>query len=306
MDNEFLLIDRLDVIRKTILKYGEDNFVISFSGGKDSAVLHYLVDMALPNNNIPRVFINTGIEYELIVKYFDSLKSKDKRFVAIKPTYPLGITLKKYGYPFKSKEHSQYVHSYQTSGITKSVNRYINPPIERRRFGCPKKLLYQFNEQFQIKISSECCNKLKKEPFNKWQKENNKRIKLTGERIEEGGLRSSHGDCLSIDKEGNLKKFKPLNPMKSEWIDWFVGKYQLPLCELYYPPYNFNRSGCVGCPYNRNIKDTLDVLNDKLPNEYRKATLLWKPVYDEYIRIGYRLKKYPKKEKQLTIFEIED
>lgn len=28
-----------------------------------------------------------------------------------------------------------------------------------------------------------------------------------------------------------------------------------------------------------------------LPDEYKQCEMLWKPVYDEYRRIGYRLKK---------------
>lgn len=63
MDNELLLFDRINVIKDTINKYGEGKFYLSFSGGKDSTVLHHLVDMALPNNRIPRVFANTGIEH---------------------------------------------------------------------------------------------------------------------------------------------------------------------------------------------------------------------------------------------------
>ena len=68
-ENEFILQDRLGVIRDTINKYGEENFYISFSGGKDSTVVHHLVDMALPDNKIPRVFSNTGIEYNAIVEF---------------------------------------------------------------------------------------------------------------------------------------------------------------------------------------------------------------------------------------------
>lgn len=67
-ENEFLLQDRLNVIRDTINKYGEENFYLSFSGGKDSTVVHHLLDMALPENRIPRVFSNTGIEYNAIVE----------------------------------------------------------------------------------------------------------------------------------------------------------------------------------------------------------------------------------------------
>ena len=47
-ENDFILFDRIEVIRKTIEKYGEENFYISFSGGKDSTTLHYLIDEALP------------------------------------------------------------------------------------------------------------------------------------------------------------------------------------------------------------------------------------------------------------------
>ena len=68
-ENEFILQDRLGVIRDTIHKYGEDKFYLAYSGGKDSTVVHYLLDMALPDNTIPRVFANTGIEYNAIVEY---------------------------------------------------------------------------------------------------------------------------------------------------------------------------------------------------------------------------------------------
>ncbi len=53
MDNELILSDRVNIIRDVVNKYGEDQFYISFSGGKDSIVLHYLVDEALPGNRIP-------------------------------------------------------------------------------------------------------------------------------------------------------------------------------------------------------------------------------------------------------------
>ena len=67
MNNEFLLQDRLQKIRQIITKYGEEKFYISYSGGKDSTVLSHLIDMALPDNKIPRVYANTGIEYRLIL-----------------------------------------------------------------------------------------------------------------------------------------------------------------------------------------------------------------------------------------------
>lgn len=71
MDNEFLLTDRLQKIRQVIGKFGEENFYLSYSGGKDSTVLSALLDMAVPGNTIPRVYLNTGIEYQLILNFVE-------------------------------------------------------------------------------------------------------------------------------------------------------------------------------------------------------------------------------------------
>ena len=70
-ENEFILEDRKSKIKSIVEKYGEENFYISFSGGKDSKVLSVLVDIALPGNKIPRVYANTGIEYRLILEFVE-------------------------------------------------------------------------------------------------------------------------------------------------------------------------------------------------------------------------------------------
>lgn len=42
-----------------------------------------------------------------------------------------------------------------------------------------------------------------------------------------------------------------------------------------------------------------------MPNEYKQIISLWKPVYDEYIRLGYRLRYYPhEKGVQMNIFDF--
>ena len=70
--NEFLLADRIQKIKSMNELYDlENNAYISFSGGKDSTVLHYLIDEALPNNKIPRVYLNTGIEYKSVVSFVE-------------------------------------------------------------------------------------------------------------------------------------------------------------------------------------------------------------------------------------------
>ena len=114
MDYELTLIDRLGLIKSVNEKYDlEHNAYLSFSGGKDSTILHYLLDMALPNNRIPRVFIDTGIEYQMIRDFVLTMAKNDDRFVIIKPSKPIKQTLEQVGYPFKSKQHSHNVAFYQ-------------------------------------------------------------------------------------------------------------------------------------------------------------------------------------------------
>ncbi len=286
-DNEFILFDRIEKIKQTINKYGEDNFYISFSGGKDSVVLSNLIDLALPGNQIPRVFANTGIEYNEIVNFVKNLNRTDKRIVIIKPSIPIKKMLETEGYPFKSKEHSAVVNSWQNGNKDgKWVKNYL---AKTGRFACPAKLFYQFTENCDLKISDKCCDKLKKEPLHNWQKENNKPYGIVGIMRSEGGRRND-AKCLSFSGK-NLKNFQPLVPITKDWEEWFIRKYSIKLCKLYYPPYNFTRTGCKGCPFNKNLQKDLRILEVYFPNEAKQCEIIWKPVYDEYRKLNFRLKK---------------
>lgn len=193
-DNEFLLQDRLQKIRQIINKYDENNFYMSYSGGMDSNVLSVLLDMAIPENKIPRVYCNTGIEYKMIVDFVKAKAEQDDRFVIIKPTTPIKQMLEQKGYPFKSKMHSQYMQTFYKSGINcKTVQRYLrrDPTVKSWRGDhcCPRMLEYQFEEKdaLDFVVSDKCCHELKVGPLTKWQKENNKLYKIIGIMASEGG-----------------------------------------------------------------------------------------------------------------------
>lgn len=80
-EHEFTLADRVAKIQSIDKLYDlENNAYISFSGGKDSTVLHHLIDEALPGNKIPRVYINTGIEYKAIVSFVERERERRKNY----------------------------------------------------------------------------------------------------------------------------------------------------------------------------------------------------------------------------------
>ena len=202
-DNEFLLIDRLEKICSIINKYGEENFILSFSGGKDSTVLHYLLDMALPDNKIPRVYANTGIEYNMIIDFVKSLAETDDRIVILKPSTPIKQMLETEGYPFKSKMHSKWLDTYQRNGKTQSIENYIASDKKDKDLyrPCPKKLRYQFEEDFKLRISDKCCKRLKEDPVKKYQKDNKKPYGILGLMRSEGGRRFN-AHCLAFTAGG--------------------------------------------------------------------------------------------------------
>lgn len=250
-DNEFLLFDRITKIQSVINQYGEDNFYISYSGGKDSTVLHELVDMALPDNRIPRVYANTGIEYKMIRDFVKAKAEKDNRVVMLSPNVKIQTMLQTVGYPFKSKRHSKWVAQYQKSGRLQGIENYL--ASEKR-----DKDLYR------------PCPKI-----------------MIGIMRDEGGRRA-FSDCLAF-QGGKLRAFHPLIPVTKAWEEWFIDEYKIDICDIYKPPYNLERTGCKGCPFALHLQEELDTLQEFFPNERKQCEAIWKPVYDEYRKLNYRL-----------------
>lgn len=290
-ENEFLLEDRIIKIKSINEKYNLlDNAYISFSGGKDSTVLSYLIDEALPQNKIPRVFFNTGIEYKMIVDFVKEFQKSDDRVVIYNVGKNIKKTLDEVGYPFKSKEHSQKVYEYtHYKKCGKSILKYFGLIEGDAYRPCPEKLKYQITNDFKLKISHFCCNEFKKKPSKDYMKNSGKFITITGMMKSEGGERTSL-NCISTNKNSKRIKFNPMSVLTKQWEDWFIAKKNIKLCELYYPPFNFERTGCKGCPYNPKLDNDLLALKILLPNEASQCEFIWKPVYEEYRRIGYRLK----------------
>lgn len=338
---EFTLEDRIAKIQAINEQWDLlNNSYVSDSGGLDSRVNSEILDIALPGNNIPRVYFNTGIEYKEMLDFMRERAKKDPRIVIINSGINIKNMLNDNGYPFKSKQHSHNLGIYQNQKdiidcddndfirsqgedkvdiveeygeqrevkykdyhIPLTLVRYLGVEETSTKFRCPNKLRFQFKKDYGLKVSDMCCYKLKKDVAVKYQKESGRTITITGMRKEEGGQRASIG-CVITDKDNNLVKFHPLLVVSKEFELEFIKRYNVDICKLYKPPFNFDRTGCVACPYALNLQEELNRLYKYLPNEYYKAINIWKPVYDEYIRIGYRLKYYPHEKIEVNLDEI--
>ena len=121
-------------------------------------------------------------------------------------------------------------------------------------------------------------------------------------RKEEGGAREKL-TCIITDKQNKLVKFHPLVVVNDDFENWFINKYNIELCKLYREPINFKRTGCKGCPYSLDLQEQLDTMAMYLPNEKKQCEMIWKPVYQEYRRLGYRLRKDTG---QMSLFDFID
>lgn len=285
-EQQFLFQDRIQKIRQIYKEYDLENVgYISFSGGKDSVIVSKLFDLAIPENRLPRVFCNTGLEYTETVKYVKRCAETDSRIKIILPRYSVKTCFSEYGYPFKSKYHAHLLNLYQRNPNAESALKYVHRG-DHSQWACPDKLIYQFSPDFKLKVSDKCCYKLKKEPFTKYSKETGRTIGITGMRRAEKGLRNDL-PCLSFRRE-KLHLFSPLAPCNNEFEFWFIKEFNVILSPLYYEPFNFQRTGCIGCPFAVHVKEQLEIMKEKIPQDYKRAINLFSPVYEEYARIGYR------------------
>lgn len=72
-------------------------------------------------------------------------------------------------------------------------------------------------------------------------------------------------------------------------MEWYIETRHIQLCKLYYPPYNFIRTGCKGCPYSISVAHDLEIMKELMPADYKQCWMIWKPVYLEYARLNYRM-----------------
>lgn len=95
-----------------------------------------------------------------------------------------------------------------------------------------------------------------------------------------------------------------MSVVTKEWEDWFITEYNVDICDIYYPPYSYERTGCKGCPFAPHLQKELDVLERFFPNERKQCEIIWGPVYEEYRRLNYRLKRTETEqiEGQLSLF----
>ena len=134
-------------------------------------------------------------------------------------------------------------HFHKTSvdppQLLKFIRRYY-PDVEWTR---PELTMFQLilkKKMLPTRIARWCCRELK-EGGGKG------RSVLIGVRAEESYKRSKY-PLVETCKRTRRHLIRPLLDWKWDNVWKFLADEGIPHCELYDPPYNFKRIGCIGCP----------------------------------------------------------
>lgn len=238
---ELSLEDKISLTRERIkewYEYHDGNVYISFSGGKDSTVLLDLVRSIYPE--IPAVFINTGLEYPEILKFIKTISN----VTILRPKMKFRDVIDKYGYPVISKENAHKI--FQISN-TKSFKLR-----QKRLFGdkkgngkLPEKWIYMIDAPF--KISSNCCNILKKNPCKKYEKETGRKP-YVGTMVTDSRLRKTsylkNGCNNFISKRGMSL---PLSFWREDDVWEYIKLNKIAYSSIY--DMGYKNTGCIFCMF---------------------------------------------------------
>lgn len=232
---------------------------VSFSGGKDSTVLKHIVDSMA--DDIPSVFVNTGLEYPEIQKFVRDIKSGkwdcfNSDVEILRPEMRFDEVLKTYGYPVIGKRQADAVELARKNiadGKYSVRLRYLGVSIKEAKmmglslpsfemldryekaangskFAFPK---YKYLLEADFDMSAKCCDVMKKKPSKLYQKRTGRKQIL------------ATMACESLNRESAWLKngcngFEAKNPSSQPMAFWteqdvlhYIKKFDVPFCPVY-------------------------------------------------------------------------
>lgn len=282
-----------------------------------------LIEKCKPDDKeINYVWFDTGLEYQATKDHIKYLEDEygitiEKR----KPKKPIPIAVRDYGVPFLSKYASDMIQRLQRHDFKwedkpydELVNQYpkckgalkwwCNYWDKGSKFNISyNKYLKEFMIQNspQFKISNKCCQYAKKVPSIEYNKENNTDLTCVGIRQSEGGIRSTaYKSCFS-SHEDKHDDYRPLFWYTNDDKLYYENHFQVKYSECY-SKYGLKRTGCVGCCYNKDFENELEIVQKYEPKLYKACINIFGESY-EYTR-KYREFVKMMKEKEKNAADI--
>lgn len=257
-------------IRKTQMRirewydYWEGMVYVSFSGGKDSTVLKHIVDSMY--DDVPSVFVNTGLEYPEIQKFAKA----QKNVTVVRPKMRFDEVLKRYGYPIANKEVAKRIYEVKHCNLSEQYRSELLTKVKgRERRKIPDKWIPLIDAPFEV--SAKCCDVMKKNPSKQYTKETG-RMPIVGTMAEESFLRHSmwiRRGCNAFD--GKAPRSAPMSFWTEQDVLQYIYERRLPIASVYgevvfeqgeYKTTGANRTGCIFCGFGCS--------QEKQPNRFQR------------------------------------
>lgn len=303
------LLDMLSKMHWALGVY--DKIHVGISGGSDSDTMldaFYRLDF---EKKITYVYYATGLEYEATKRHLDELEEKYQiKIERVEPILPIPTCCRKYGVPFWSKGVSEFIYRLQKHDF-----QWEDEPFEvliKKYPRCKAALRWWCNEYAQkdngaessfninyvpylkefmvanpppMPISAKCCQKAKKEPSDKYEKEHDFDLSCTGLRKSEGGFRAiAFKTCHSFASASSIASYRPMFWLTDADKQDYKEHYGLRYSDCY-EVWGMKRTGCPGCPYGKEFEQELELMQKYEPKFYRASVKMFGASY-EYTR-GY-------------------
>ena len=323
------------------------NAICSYSGGSDSDIMIDLIETArkiMPT--LPAVkyaFFNTGLEMQATKDHVKAIAEKyGVEITEYRPELNIVQATRRHGVPFVSKIMSSGLSEWQKKGVPLSIadeyeqaedkqakrkelkERYpkcetlINFLCCCNASGEPRpniqlvinssKWMRDFIAEYppDFQISAKCCDYCKKNLAHKVQK--NYEMIITGERRDEGGMRSVPRKdnttlCFGETASGQYR-LRPLYYVTDRDKAWYKETYGIKYSDAY-EVYGLTRTGCCGCPISYKAVEDLEKIREYEPNVVKGAWNIfgksyeYRQKYNEYKRNRMAEEKRLKKAKNL-------
>lgn len=215
---------------------------VSFSGGKDSTVLAYLVARYLASYRTPPwplnlVFVNTGLEYPEIQHFVNDYAGWLRRefphievnLTRLRPKMNIRQVVERYGYPVISKRISGYIRSARN-----------NPDSMRAKWirGDEKTIFvsgatWEFLLAAPFKISDRCCDAMKKHPANRFAQKTGC-MAITAEMAEESLQRKAQWERSGCNAfQAQAPKSRPMSFWSEQDVLHYLVGAKIPYCSVY-------------------------------------------------------------------------
>jgi len=220
-------------------KIEPSEYYLSYSGGRDSHYLLWFIKEYLRDDQIEVVSSNTYMEHPEILH-----RMKKYADVVLLPVLKPFEIKERYGSPCFSKNQDMFIDRFQRGIRTENTMRYVNR-IEKSKYNL-NEIASELTLSGELhRVSNKCCHYLKKEPFQRYEKETGKKP-ITGVRGAEGIIREAkYTKCFT--KKG---EFTPIWDLSDELLDGIYKKYDIEIPKIYD---HLTRTGCAGCPYGGRI-----------------------------------------------------